>query len=223
MKAFFAKAPDAELSVTLSGCRSLTPNQTIVKGDAGEKKDALLARAKRIAGDARCDTPTKVESLPKKGGVQMDGLCGEMNSRGDDHPVVCVDQKEAEDFCASEGAALPTEVDIVNASRGASGTDEFGTPIDKAVIYENRKDKENDDNLGTEAVCGKDNERESDLGLCDLAGNTWERTSTIENGLVVFKGGSFSNLRRYARAALRYYVSPDYRNDNGFRCARQLP
>lgn len=222
MKAFFVKRPDADLQVVLSGCNSLKPDQVVVTVNPGESEAALLKRARQIAVSGNCG-----QEFFK--GMMMDGPCGEMNNRGGNHPVVCGTQKEAEAFCASEGATLPSEDLIENASRGVSGTDEYGNPIDKAVIHENG------DPQGTEAVCGLKNEREGSFGVCDLAGNVWERTSTnaadprksltgVRGEVVVFRGGSFADIRSKARVAHRSSIYTDIRYiDHGFRCARRLP
>ena len=253
-KAILAKQGPVDLKVVLSGCSSLDPNQVVVKGKTGESEQALLKRAQAIAGQASCSTQgLKVEREPREG-IIMDGWCGKMNSRGGNHPVVCVDQKEAEAFCASEGATLPPEALYENATKGPSGTDEYGNPIAAATVYENleRRLKPGEE-LGTQPVCGENNETEGPFGVCDLAGNVWERTSTLyvsynspawssgttnpnpsleknadgsykRGQTVVFRGGSFNGNARYARAANRSDDYPSYRyNYVGFRCARWWP
>ena len=252
--AHLAKQGLVDLKIVLSGCSSLDSSRVVVKGEPGESEASLLKRAREIAGQTSCSTdPLKVDRKPRQA-VVMEGWCGKLNRQGGDHPVVCVDQKEAEDFCASEGATLPSEALIESASRGPSGTAEFGNPIETAAIYHHnfrKQFKPGDAQLGTQPVCGENNETEGPFGVCDLAGNAWERTSTRyvsysdpiwssnptdpnpslevnEDGsykrgqAVVFRGGSVFNLRVGARAALRG-VFPDGRSlyDVGFRCARR--
>lgn len=248
MRAFLAKN-GTDLSVVLSGCSSLGSQKIVVKGKPGETAKALLKRARQIAASASCSTDgLKVDRQPKQG-MQMGGYCGKMNSRGDDHPYVCADQAKADAFCASEGGTVPSEVDIENASRGASGKDDHGTPIGQAVIGDYRTG----DNWGTQPVCGPNNERENSLGICDLAGNAWERTSTryvlyddpayssnptdpnprLEKNAdgsykndqrVVSRGGSWGHGQSLAHAAYRFKVFPGFRvSDFGFRCVRPRP
>ena len=109
--------------------------------------------------------------------------------------------------------------------------------IDIAVIGDNGYSK-------TERVCGQDKDHEnriSDFGLCDMAGNVWELTSDAYDPKFYdrmpardphnpvtdpskqwpeLRGGSCIRLKHDARATKRYYDRPTVRSYNvGFRCA----
>jgi len=157
------------------------------------------------------------------------------NKKGDDYPMVGLTYEEKQAYCQSLGAHLPTAAQIERAARGVSGTDEYGTPIDKAILRENGA-------RGTAPVCGVNDERANSFGVCDLAGNVWESAldafdENFYNHLSStdpvnpltdtrqreeLRGGSYLDNRGDARAANRRSVgSPldrDYRD--GFRCAR---
>jgi formylglycine-generating enzyme required for sulfatase activity len=241
-RAFLAKADPFDLKVVLAGCSHLDPSRIAVKGEAKESESSLLARAREIAGLAGCPANSLQVDRRPRGEIVMTKRCGEMNGRSGDHPVVCVNQEEAEAFCASEGATLPSEALIESASRGPSGTDEYGNPIEAAAVL--RGWAAFGEDLGTQPVCGLKNEREGPFGACDLAGNVMERTSTeyvedfyptmpaynpdnpatVESEHVVLRGGSYFLGKWNARAADRAFDDPAYRSSNvGFRCARLQP
>jgi formylglycine-generating enzyme required for sulfatase activity len=150
------------------------------------------------------------------------------NKKGDDYPVVGLTLGEKIQFARYYGATLPTAAQIEYASKGSRHTDLYGTPIDKAVIWDNGYRM-------TAEVCGAYDkvtgryERENDFGVCDLAGNVWETTSDgydenfydrmnktdprnlfIENraNYVELRGASFYNFARPARAANRFRGRP---------------
>ncbi|HCU24461.1 MAG TPA: hypothetical protein DF383_05535, partial [Deltaproteobacteria bacterium] len=134
-----------DLKVALSGCNSLEPSDLVLRGTAGESPEALLKRARLIAGQANCsannlkvEQEIKPEILISDMSPWMQGeFCRESNSQGDDYPIVCVTQEEADAFCKSEGATLPPEALIENAMKGPSGTDIYGNPIASAAVKEN--------------------------------------------------------------------------------------
>jgi len=157
----------------------------------------------------------------------------EANKKGDDYPVVGLTYNEKIQFCEYYGGTLPTAAQIEYASKGRSHTDPYGTPIDKAIIYSNGA-------RATAEVCGENDERANDYGVCDLAGNVWETTLdaydarfydlassqdpsnplTESSRYYEVRGGSWNYIQRNARSANRLSYNPDYRYFIiGFRCA----
>ncbi|MFH1356738.1 MAG: formylglycine-generating enzyme family protein [bacterium] len=157
----------------------------------------------------------------------------EANKKGDNFPVVGLKYDEMVKFCEYYGGTLPTAAQIEYASKGRFHNDPYGTPIDKAITYTNGA-------RTTAEVCGEDDERANDYGVCDLAGNVWETTADTyssnfydraasqdptnpmedDSGSYEVRGGSCYRNQWYARSAFRSFFNPDGRNGNvGFRCA----
>lgn len=91
------------------------------------------------------------------------------NKKGDNFPVVGLTYDEKMTFCKYYGGTLPTAAQIEYAAKGPSHTDAYGTPFEKAAIWNNGF-------RTTAEVCGANNERANGYGVCDLAGNVWETT-----------------------------------------------
>lgn len=248
------EAPEEDRSNCIEGYCEI-PARTFTMGDWAEREGIDHYTPRRVKTSTIWLHKTEVtigeyraylEAKPQPVAVlPMGGKCGEMNGKGDDYPVVCVTQQEASAFCAYEEAALPSEVDIENASRGISGVAEFGTPSNKAISHYGRHYLE-DGRESTAPVCGPNNERANSFGICDLAGNVSERTSTryfpafmttgeyhelnepftgtFKHERIVIRGGSFLGRGYDARADARSDVRPDKRIfDLGFRCVRLHP
>lgn len=155
------------------------------------------------------------------------------NKKGDNFPVVALTFEEKMEFAKYYGGTLPKAAQIEYASKGKSHKDVYGTPIDKAIVASNGA-------TTTAEVCGPNDERANDLGFCDLAGNAWEATldgynegfysrmpgtdpyNPLSNNdpQEEFRGGSFYDVARSARAAYRIDDFPDNRYGyDGFRVA----
>lgn len=153
------------------------------------------------------------------------------NKKGDDYPVVGLSFLEKDAFCKYYGGTLPTAAQTEYASKGPTHNDIYGTPMDKAIVWDNGA-------RTTAEVCGTKDERANGFGVCDLAGNVWETTSDEyksdsydhaslvdpsnpykDSGWLEYRGGSFSNDLRRARAADRVNDYPDRDSNVGFRCS----
>jgi formylglycine-generating enzyme required for sulfatase activity len=125
-------------------------------------------------------------------------------------PVVGVSWWEAEAFCRWAGGRLPSEQEWEAAARGSKAREyPWEGPWEDGICntVESR--------LGTTSPVGLfPRSRQADFGLEDLAGNVWEWVS----GERLLRGGSWNLGAWDARAAGRYDVNPDYRDDYvGFR------
>lgn len=229
---------EQSLKFVLSGCGSSGSSRT-VESKNGETLTLaqLRQRALQIAGMQECNSMSLVQEQVASTDIEK-VLNWSENKQGDDYPVVGLTLPEEEAYCQSLGSNVHviSEAQYECAARGVSGTDEYGNSIDKAIIYDNGA-------RGAAPVPGpNDKERCNSFGVCDLAGNVWERTSDVfdenfysrmpdkdpvnpldptskQSG--VFRGGSWVSGQGFARAAYRFDDYPDVRSYVvGFRCAR---
>jgi formylglycine-generating enzyme required for sulfatase activity len=158
-------------------------------------------------------------------------------SSGPDYPRDSVTFAEAEDYCASRGGRLPTELEWEYAARGPNSLiypwgDEFD--LAKAVYSGN--------SAGQSAEVGSHPDGASWVGALDMAGNLWEWTSTIysfaypysttdgrENPADldsprVIRGGSYNNPEGFMRTTSRKgkHPSEEWFGYVGFRCMRPI-
>jgi eukaryotic-like serine/threonine-protein kinase len=159
-----------------------------------------------------------------------------------DHPVVDVDWREADAFCAwlsdysRESIKLPTEAQWEKAARGTDGRNYpwgNGAPTPQLANY--------DGHIKETTTVGRYPAGASPYGALDMAGNVWEwvadrydgnyySRSPYENPLGptgaddavrIVRGGSWLSIDRFLRVSLRSGDYPDLRNDiSGFRCLR---
>lgn len=147
------------------------------------------------------------------------------------HPVTCVSWHDAQAFCRWAGVLLPTEAQWEKAARGV---DERiypwgNTPPTKEICNFNL-------HMGDTTPVGSYPPGASPFGVLDMAGNTWEWTSSLYqpypysaadgretptgDGRRVLRGGSFNSLPASVRCAGRRVEPPDNRYVGfGFRVA----
>lgn len=145
-------------------------------------------------------------------------------SAKDDHPVNCVDFRQAEAFCRWAGKRLPTEEEWEYAARGPeSWTYPWGTEVPSQALLCWKRE-------GTCAV-GSFTRGDSPFGLHDMLGNVREWTSSIHR---LYDGSGSSDTWRVTRGAHWFdgnpsdvHASARQRSDPGepyafigFRCAR---
>ena len=142
-----------------------------------------------------------------------------------DHPVNCVDWRQANAYCAWVGKRLPSEREWEKAARGTDGRSfPWGNDLatcDHAVIAE-----------GELPGCGRDStwpvgsrsEGRSPFGLFDMAGNVYEWTGdSVRDGgsQRIARGGSWRGESWTARSWSRAAFTAESRDPRiGFRCAQ---
>jgi formylglycine-generating enzyme required for sulfatase activity len=158
------------------------------------------------------------------------GLCSEPGGtantcnyrKREDHPINCVDWAQADAYCRSQGARLPSELEWEYAARGGAKYYPFswGTePAEKRSCWK------------TNQTCPVGSFAPGAFELHDMSGNVWEWTSdwfadypwpSLSGRAKVFRGGGWN--RRSASslgATLRNRAIPSRSGPYlGFRCAR---
>ncbi len=134
-----------------------------------------------------------------------------------DHPMNCVEWKDANAYCAFAGKRLPSEAEWVWAARSGPlarlypwGDD---PPAGHACFQRARK--------GTCAAGSVTGDRTAQ-GLLDMAGNVREWTSSFSRTFPIARGGSFYDKDPAALsvAATPPLVKSHGRAQQGFRCAK---
>jgi hypothetical protein len=134
-----------------------------------------------------------------------------------EHPVVHVSYDDAQRYCSTAGARLPTSAEWEYAARGAQRRIfAWGNTWDPTRAHWIETDPP-----GPRPV-GSFPEGATPEGLLDLAGNVWEWTSTERAEGRVAKGGSWlASNPAHLRAAAEMVEEPgETASDLGFRCAR---
>jgi formylglycine-generating enzyme required for sulfatase activity len=178
-----------------------------------------------VAKGACVSPPTTVEfpgfGPPEPMKSQLSAYCNAGRSDKGEHPMNCVDEASAGQFCAWEGGRLPTEEEWEYAARGPEGSRfPWGASVPTApggaLCWDRRATSQ-----GTCAV-GQFPLGASPSGALDMAGNVWEWTSSRTPEGHVVRGGGWTNfLPRFVSATYRWpLVATTRLNCVGFRCVR---
>jgi hypothetical protein len=142
--------------------------------------------------------------------------------RREDHPINCVDWRQADAYCKSQAARLPSELEWEYAARGGAKYYAYSwgfEPPDERTCWKNTQS------------CPVGSFAPGAFGVHDLSGNVWEWTADWfgdypwpqpEGSLKVLRGGGWSRRRESSfSSTLRYSTQPgSWGSHLGFRCAR---
>jgi sulfatase modifying factor 1 len=152
-------------------------------------------------------------------------------------PATLVSAGDAEAYCRSRGARLPSEAELERAARGTSGRYyPWGMNYDRRLVNHGRLGLDTSDfsdGFAELSPVGAFPEGRTPDGFLDLAGNAAEWTrdpftprhdlpvDPAWGGARVVRGGDFMSGAAFLRSAARTPVPPDRRLPTlGFRCAR---
>jgi len=201
-----------------------------------DKYEVTNASYKTCVDAGVCDEPTNASEYN--------------NSKYDQHPVVYVSWKMANEYCDWRGAKLPTEAEWEKAARGMDGrTYPWGNEFDgnNANFCDSScsyawADKNSDDGYATTSPVGSYLYGVSPYGAYDMAGNVWEwvadwyygdyYSSSPEANPIgpesgdnrVMRGSAWNLSDDSLRSPNRNVYNPANAYFNiGFRCSRSLP
>ena len=152
-----------------------------------------------------------------RGQAKWHASCNLVLSGRDEHPVNCVELRDAYQFCRWVGGRLPsTDEWVAEATAGGSRTFPWGEkePSCARVVMNNGCGSE-----GTSPVCSK-SAGASDSGLCDMSGNVWEWLWEGSFKVASCQGGSWADEApgQFTKLPSRY---PNRATTSlGFRCVR---
>ena len=141
------------------------------------------------------------------------------------HPMNCVSWHGAVAFCRWVKGRLPSKKEWqAEASNGGTRAYPWGSQqadCTRSVMHLGGPDGAGCKKDHTWPVCSKP-AGNSVSGLCDMSGNVWEWTSTVEGAARVLRGGGWDICTQdYLDSEARVKFSPSFKFVNlGFRCVR---
>ncbi len=168
----------------------------------------------------------------------FDGGNFEVKVGYENHPMTNVSWFGARAFCGYSGWRLPTELEWEKAARGTDGRPyPWGSTLarNNANFYASRDPFEDMGSFGSRtSPVGFYNglsyagyatlDSASPYGLYDMAGNVWQWTGDVYDGMHYrfMRGGSKDTYEKDLRAWVRNNATPEYYSPGvGFRCARE--
>ena len=169
--------------------------------------------------------------------IQFDGTRFTVQAGYENHPMTSVTWFGAWGYCKYNGGRLPTEVEWEKAARGTDGRPfPWGDDIQRenANFYSSRDPFEDMRTFGSRtSPVGFYNggtydgyatlDSASPYGLYDMAGNVWQWTGDVYEGMHYrfMRGGSKDTYDMDLRVWVRNNATPTYFSPGvGFRCAR---
>ena len=189
-----------------------------------------LDRTEVTAGDYdRCAATGTCRPRPLEGGARRFAR--------PELPATLVRSSDAETYCRSRGARLPSETELERAARGPSGrTYPWGSTYDSRLSNHGRlglDPSDWSDGFAELAPVGSFPEGRTPDGFLDLAGNAaeWTRDAftprhdlpadPTRGALLAVRGGHYLSSSAFLRSAARTPLAPDRALATvGFRCAR---
>jgi len=189
-----------------------------------------LDRTEVTAGDYdRCATTGQCRPRPLAGGARRFAR--------PELPATLVRAADAEAYCQSRGARLPSEAELERAARGTAGRAyPWGNTYDSRLSNHGRlglDTSDESDGFAELAPVGSFPEGRTPDGFLDLAGNAAEWTRDVFTprhdlpadpalgGARVVRGGDYLSSAAFVRSAARTSLAPERaRATVGFRCAR---
>ncbi len=178
-----------------------------------DRTEVTMAAWKACVDSGHCELPGKSAAT-----------CNGRYSNRDQHPVNCVNYKQAEAYCASREARLPTEFEWEYAAHGGEKSLKYpwgDAPPDGHTCWKQP------------GTCPVASYAAGAFGLFDMSGNVWEWTSSDfgpypfpplrgTSSLKVYRGGSWSRrFEKWMHLGLRNRFSPGQSGSHlGLRCAK---
>jgi sulfatase modifying factor 1 len=202
------------------GSPTCPAGSVLVDGDCMVSKldrtEVTVSAYRKCVNSGRCNAQDVDESY-----YGSDDYCNWPHPDRGEHPMNCVDWSQADAYCRWAGGRLPTEQEWEQAAtNGGTTTNPWGDdgPTCRVAVMD-----EGGDGCGldrTWPVCSKP-AGNTKAGLCDLAGNVWEWTSTQTGSSRVGRGGSWRSGASNVGASARDVFAPSRRFLYlGFRCLR---
>jgi formylglycine-generating enzyme required for sulfatase activity len=220
------------LNTALAASQVKIANDAVVGYYAGDTFRGIKHEKEIKAGDWP-HVPLKDPSLR----LTFDGKTLGVKAGYENHPMAVVTWFGAKAYCEFYSGRLPTEAEWEKAARGTDGRSyPWGDSIERnnANYYSNQDPFEK--NLGGQGNTtpvgfynGKTYEgyqtldSKSPYGLYDMAGNVWQWTADIYEGVHyrTMRGGSKGNYEYNLRVWTRNSAEPDYVSPSvGFRCVK---
>jgi len=185
----------------------------------GEEKEAVNVSAFYI--DKYPVTNREYEAFCRATGYRFPKYWNEKRVRHPDAPVVGVSVADGQKYSRWVGKSLPSEEQWEKASRGVDGRiypwgEDEVTP-DLACFGRDAVEG------GTEPVTAHPRSA-SPYGVCEMAGNVWEWTTTTmldAETVNVIKGGCYNDPEELLRSDIRLEAIPKDKFENiGFRCVK---